>query len=484
MTPAMTAAPQMGQQTRLKQEQKLAPQQLQGLGILELSRQELEQRISTELETNPVLELNPEPAEKEEDRELEPEDGGNPLDSNREDLSEYVDDMVSQSDGDLFAGEADDYGDGGEHLLNALNRGGDPAGDERDPFAAVSEGESLQDMLLEQLRFSDCPQRLRHIAETVISGIAANGYYEMTAEETAQLCGCTEDEAEEAIRLVRSFDPPGIAAFDLKECLLLQIRRNPENFSPRLPELIEKHLDDLPENRLPKIAKEMSISAEELRELLGELKKLDPAPGSAFSHEHAGYIYPEAVVKQDEDGEYRLDPEYDPAPKIGISSFYSAMAEDPATPEDAKKYLQEKINSARQLQNGIQLREKTISRIAQLLVSSQQEYLGGGELKPLAMKDIADKIGHDESTVSRAVKDKYMQTPRGLIPFRAFFSNGDDIVKSQIREIVEDEDKSKPLSDDAIAKILEERGTQAARRTIAKYRDQLGIPSSARRKEL
>jgi len=117
-------------------------------------------------------------------------------------------------------------------------------------------------------------------------------------------------------------------------------------------------------------------------------------------------------------------------------------------------------------------------------VSSQQDYLAGGELKPLAMKDIADKIGHDESTVSRAVKDKYMQTPRGLIPFKAFFSNGDDIVKGLIREIVEDEDKSRPLSDDAIAKQLEERGQQVARRTIAKYRDQLGIPPSSRRKEL
>jgi len=339
MTAEQTVSAQPGQQTDLRQEQKLAPQQLQGLNILELSRQDLEQRIATELETNPVLELDPEEIGKEEEHELEPGNGDDPLDANREDFSEYVDDLVAQSDGDVFSGAADDYDEGsGRDLLNAVSRSSLPDADQDDPFAAMSDGESLQDVLLEQLRFSDCPPRLRHIAETVISGISDNGYYEVTAEETARICGCSEDDALEAIRLVQSFDPAGIAAFDLKECLLLQAERAGDKYSARLPELIRTQLENISQNRLVAVAKEMSLDPEELKMLLDQLKTLDPTPGTAFHHGHAGYIYPEAVVRRDESGEYMVDEEYDPMPRIGISAYYSAMAEDPSTPDDAKRY--------------------------------------------------------------------------------------------------------------------------------------------------
>lgn len=240
----------------------------------------------------------------------------------------------------------------------------------------------------------------------------------------------------------------------------------------------------------------MDLTQEELGKLIDILKKMDPHPGFSVSDGNVAYVRPEvSVIRNGETGELQVQTERDLMPRLRLSKHYLAMLDDPNTPEDAKDYIREKIASAKQLMNSLEQRSSTIEHIASLIIAAQHDYfeLGPEALKPMTMRDIADKIGRDESTVSRAIANKYLSTPNGVVPFRDFFSggfrsdeNGEEVssrgIKELIRDAVAKEDPRSPLSDSRIESILKERGFTVARRTVAKYREELGIPSSQLRK--
>ncbi len=456
------------QRINVTQEHTIAPHQLQSLDILAANRLELEARITAELEENPVLEIA-EPAENETE-ENDPCETEN-LDENRDDFEETLDRFLENGT-DFFSGE---------EQTGSI-------------FDTLSSEKSFQEQLLEQLRLSDAPEHLLPVAEEVIGNIGDNGYFDSAVAEIAQTMLCSVETAEEALALVQTFDPPGIGARDLKECLLLQIAREPEKYSPRLTELIENYLDDIAKNRLPQIAKAMDLSMDKLQELVAELKKLVPHPASGITPGRVVYVKPEILVERNENGEFAAVPVRDSVPHLRLVSRYLKMLEDPFTPDDAKSYIREKIASAQQLMYQMEQRTSTIQRVAELIVANQHNFFAVGPeaLKPMTMREIAEKIGRDESTVSRAVSGKYMQTGRGLVAMRDFFSggfrqeDGSEIssrgIKEIIKDAVADEDPAAPLSDSKIEAILKEQGFTVARRTIAKYREELGIASSQLRK--
>ncbi len=461
--------------TQQTQEHILAPRQLQSLDILSATVQELEAKLLLEKEMNPVLELD-ELSGFTAEPEIRREE---PVDENRDDFQESLEKYMTSGD-DFFPQQADAGDDNSRQQF----------------FESIASDVSMQEQLLEQLRLSDCPPALFHVAEEIIGSISDTGYFESAAGEIAQTCSCSVAEAEAMLKLVQTFEPPGIGARDLKESLLLQIGRNPGAYPARLPELIRNHLDDIAKNRLLQTAKAMALTIDELNSLITYLKKLNPHPGLAAAPvSNAGFIRPEVIVEKDpETGEYKVTMVQDSMPKLRLSQTYLDMLEDPAVPEDAKEYIRNKAASARSLMFSLDQRKSTILRIAELIAAAQFDFFESGseQLRPMTMRELADKIGRDESTVSRAIAGKYMQTPQGMIAFRDFFcggfrsESGDEVssrgIKEIIRDAVADENPAAPLSDSRIEKLLKEKGFTVARRTIAKYREELGIPSSQLRK--
>lgn len=473
------------QQIAARQEHTLAAHQFQGLDLLTATALELEAKIVAEQEINPVLEVElPENNDTVSDPYGEYY-GGTTGDERAEDYSD---------DRDGFNETLERYTERGEDFFSG---GSDPDLDERRQhfFDSITSEISLQEQLLEQLRFSDCPENLRAVAEEIIGNIGDNGFFESAVSEVAQSCLCPLEDAEKALSLIQTFDPPGIGARDLKECLLLQIARDPGKYDPRLKELIANHLDDVGKNRLPQVAKAMNISLDELRILRTELKTLSPHPVTNLSAGRINYVRPEVTVLRNEDGEYRVKPEKEHLPRLTLNPTYLEMLDDPDTPEDAKSYIREKVNAAKLLMRSLDQRTSTIERIAELIVAGQHDFFENGmeSLRPMTMRELADKINRDESTVSRAIANKYMSTPHGLVPFRAFFttsgftgSDGNEVsshgIKEIIRSAVDEEDPASPLSDQDISTLLKEKGFDVARRTVAKYREELGIASSQGRK--
>ena len=478
----MVASNNLSQQQELKQTVTLAPQQLASLSLLALPVMELENRISVEMAQNPVLELheNDEPDEKPDgaqDAESFPEesvrgDSLDMLDPNREDYEEHLDRV-------LEAEEPGTDGDEEERKRQFM-------------FDSIVAETSLQETLMEQLRFAEVPEKIRLCAEYVIGSLDENGYFQGTLPDAAQSADSSLADAEDALRLVQSFDPPGIAARDLKECLLLQADRLSERNKP-LEILIRDHLDELAHNKLPQIAGEMQIGMEELNRLIAELRQFNPHPGASLDGHREPCILPEVTVIPDGD-EFKLLENEPPFGRLMISKNYQKMLENPGLAAEDKAYLREKIDSGKALIHGLEQRRSTIRRIAELIVNTQHDFMkyGPRALKPMTMRQAADKLGLHETTVSRAVSGKYMQTPRGLFEFRFFFSGGfqsgegEEVsahsIKNMIREYIDAEDSSRPLSDSRLAQMLAKSGFDVARRTVAKYREELGIPSSQLRK--
>ena len=469
------------QQQKQTQTQTLAPQQLASLSLLSLPVMELETRIAEEMSRNPVLEFDesePEPADPDDfpvDDSFGEENSignGELADSNREDYEEYLDRM-------LDSGEPDTDSDAAEKKRQFM-------------FDSIAAETSLQEAMLEQLRFADVSPAVRSCAEYVIGSLDENGWFRGTLPDAAQAAGSSLQEAEQALTLVQSFDPPGIAARDLKECLLLQAARSSGN-SPALETLIRDHLDELAHNKLPQIASEMELSIGELNRLIAELRKFTPHPGKVLDRSSEPYIVPEVTVVPDGD-DFKLIENEPPYGRLSISKNYQKMLENPMLAAGDKAYLRSKIDSGKALLHSLEQRKTTIRRIAELIVNAQYDFMkyGPRALKPMTMRQAADKLGLHETTVSRAVSGKYMLTPVGLFEFKYFFSGGfqseegEEVsalaIKNMIRDLVNAEDPAHPLSDSKLSNLLAEKGFEVARRTIAKYREELGISSSQLRK--
>jgi RNA polymerase sigma-54 factor len=300
--------------------------------------------------------------------------------------------------------------------------------------------------------------------------------------------------AEEALKIVQQMDPPGVGARDLKECLLLQLQPGMPYYE-ELREIISKYLKELENNRLPVIAKKMGIPVSRVQEAVEELRKLNPRPGANFDTEKPLPVRPDIFVEKAEDGSYRVRLEEGRIPSLYISPFYRQLLASGKLSGEAKEYLKRKLNSAQWLIDSIRQRRATLTKIAQAIIDHQKEFLekGPSHIEPLKMQQIAEKVGVDVSTVSRAVDGKWVQTPSGIFPLRRFFCGGTvaddgdqvawDAIRVKLKEIIDNEDKRSPLSDEEIVAELAKQGIHVARRTVTKYRKAMKIPSSRQRRQ-
>ncbi len=348
---------------------------------------------------------------------------------------------------------------------------------------------SLYESLLEQLRLMPVQsEQIRACAEAIIGCLNSDGYLEATLPEIQALGGWSEETVERALELVQSLDPPGIGARDLRECLLLQLRAR--GWEDRLAaRLVREHLADLHPARLPELAERLKIPLETLREELEVIRQLDPRPGRNLGSSPPVYILPEArIVKVDDRYVILFDEEG--LPQLRINPYYRRLLRSERLPRETRDFLRDRMRSALELLRNLEHRRRAIHRVCEAIVRRQRDFLeyGPEHLKPMLLKDIAAELGLSLSTVSRIVSNKYIDTPQGLIELRRFFTegvrkeNGEQIstrvLKLRIQKLIEQEDPRSPLTDDDLARLLEREGVKLSRRTVTKYRKQLGIPSS------
>lgn len=479
-----------------RQEQQLSPQQYQSLEILMAPLMELQQRIAQEVAMNPLL-------EQDADRNLELI--GDPLStleyptssSEKNTDGDNYDDAESPNTDDfleLSRLARDFHGITGERASHGSTT---DLQERRDyMFNSLVEQPSLQEQLLQQLRLSSVSEQLYPVAELVIGSIDDTGYLCSNLPDIAIAAETTVAKVEEALALVQALEPPGIGARDVKECLLLQLRRRvPPPL--RLIRLVENYLEEIGRNRLPQIAKELEITIAELQKMIDELKKLDPFPGTAeVPDANSEYITPELSVIKNKDGDYSIINNKSYMPRLRISQTYLDMLEDPHTSPETREYIRTNLLNAKGLMRSVEQRNSTIHRITEVIVDVQRGFFDHGveALRPLILQQVADKLDLHGTTISRAIAGKYIETPWGVFEYKFFFSggyqteDGGDIsahgVKEKIREIIENEPPEKPLSDSKLMKLLEDAGMSSiARRTIAKYREEMGIlPSHLRKK--
>jgi RNA polymerase sigma-54 factor len=345
-----------------------------------------------------------------------------------------------------------------------------------------------------QLGVSEAAVVVREACAFMIGNLDADGYLRVTIPEVCAAIPCEEAEALQALGLLQSFDPMGVGARDLHECLLIQARGEGV-VTPLLEDLVTNHLGDLASKAVPVLARQMCVPPEELQKVIDVLRRLDPKPGRRYDSSRTIYVEPDVqVVKVDDD--YVVLFNDDGLPRLRVSSFYRRLLASSNGPLDGegRSYLREKMRAAQWLMKSLDQRKRTIVRVTESIVRKQRDYLDWGvaHLRPLILRDVADDIGMHESTVSRVVSNKWMATPRGLLPMKFFFhsaissSAGEDVsslaVKGKIRALVDAEDSSRPLSDARLSELLAREGIRIARRTVAKYREELHIPSSSIRK--
>jgi len=449
----------------------------QAIQILQLSGMELEQFVQQELESNPVLEVAPE--------EPEPEPEPAATSTTSDDDSE---DFVDNFDLDDYASQWDrKYREGRD-----LSHNPDLAGRRRFYEDSITKEESFSARLLTQLRLAAPDDATYRIGERIIGDIDDRGYFTGAVEAVAAELGAVAEDVERVLGLIRRFEPTGVGARDVVECLLLQIDvEHPEE--PQLRELVEHHLEELERRQIPKIARAMRITPERVEELKDVLARLNPWPGFEYSSDAPQYITPDVVVEKIE-GRYVVYLSGERVPDLRINDEYQRMARQKDAGKEEKQYLRERVESGKWLMRNIEQRQSTILRIGEAIVEHQEDFLDKGieHIKPLTLQEIATKLGIHEATVSRGTRGKYMQTPQGLFELKFFFSTAlqhdsgkaqsSRSVQSTIRKIIDEEDKAKPLSDQKIADLLAQQGLNIARRTVTKYREAMGILTSSLRK--
>lgn len=483
-----------GLEQKMVQKQVLAPRMIQSMEILQLPVLALQEKIEQEMNENPMLEV----------QEQEASD----LDENRREEAE----ARAESEQEFVVEDGKDNADDFERLLEMDQQYPDTF-DERpqrssgqmeedaerrmDALANVqSRPETLQDHLEHQLSELSIEPQLREWSERIISSLDSNGYLTTSLEDL--LPADADDElkelAMEALHVVQSLEPAGVGARDLRECLLLQIDPS-RMFYEELRVLIMNHLEDLRDNRLPQIQKATGFSIERIQAAWSELRRLDPKPGSIYNDAHVANVIPDLILDIDEEGNYVVQAEDRDIPQLRISNYYRERLSSPTATREEKEFIKRKLNAAQWLIDAIIQRQNTLSRVAQAIVDYQKDFIENGpeHITPLKMQQIADQVGVHVTTVSRAVDDKYIQTPRGIFPLKQFFAGGTvneageevtwDQIRLRLQEVIDNEDKAKPLSDDDLVKKLKDDGLNVARRTVTKYRKKMGIPSSRQRRD-
>jgi RNA polymerase sigma-54 factor len=475
---------ELAQNLRLEQQLKMSPQLIQRIEILQLPALDLRELIEQELMENEVLELE-EPMEENLGKEEEKTEGdldGGEVDEDFE-LDQDLERLASLSEWDRDMAPRQAKASSGEDDPKTLAMQN-----------TASRSETLQDHLESQLSLAEAAPEIRELAEQIIFNINDRGYLLYPLEEIRiPLNGeYTDEQVEEALALVQSFDPRGVGARNIQECLLLQID-DAMPYSRLMRRIIRNHMDDISRNRLPKVTKETGEEMKTIQEAIEAIARLDPLPGRKFGLEEVPYIYPDVVLELI-DGEYEIVLQDNYYPRLGISDSYFRMYRDKSVDPKLRKHIRQKIESAKWLIESIEQRKSTLTKVVQEVVKHQRDALDQGAkyLKPLKMQEIADKLGIHVSTVSRAISDKYMQTPRGIFALKFFFTGATRAsdgsmesrvgVKQKVKEIIDGEDKRHPLSDQDIVDKLKEDGLDIARRTVTKYRKALKVPSSRQRK--
>jgi RNA polymerase sigma-54 factor len=349
---------------------------------------------------------------------------------------------------------------------------------------------SLADHLDEQLRFTVEDPLIRRIGNEIIGNLDEDGYLRAEVSEIAERCQTTVDQVEKALALVQAFDPPGVAARSIQECLLIQLKVDP-NPDPVSVEIVEEHFDELSRRRYPDIARALKLPLDRVMESVEEIMGLEPKPGRRFGGSDSRYIVPDVVVHK-MGGEYVVVLNEDGIPRLRVNSLYRSLLR--SSGDDARAYVEQKLRSAVWLIKSVDQRQRTLRKVTQSIVKFQRDFLDKGLpcLRPLSLRDVGEDIGMHESTISRVTTNKYVETPQGLFELKFFFHSGiasgdgemvsSVSVKKMIQDLLANEDPAKPLSDQEVAQILKGRGLTIARRTVAKYREELGIlPSHQRR---
>ncbi|HZR04806.1 MAG TPA: RNA polymerase factor sigma-54 [Candidatus Udaeobacter sp.] len=460
-------------------QQVLSPQLQQSLLVLQTPLLELRNLVQQEMETNPVLEELPDLPGADEPAEPSVDDNFKNEFEKLASLDEEWRDYMAQS-----------AGSGGDAFRSSRE-----AKDKRQFFFdSIAVQETLQQNLLAQLNQTALAATDRNAAELIVGNIDDNGFLQSTPEEMALNSGIPKEDFEKMLAVIQGFHPPGVGARDLRECLLIQLKREGKENSLEY-KIVSEHMEDLGRRRFPEVARRMGMSVEDVQKAADNIGRLNPRPGQVFAAAPQNYVLPDVTVEK-VDGQYQVTLNDEQIPHLRISNLYKdIIASGNTGASDVKDYIREKIRSGKFLIRSIHQRQQTISNIANQIVSRQRDFLehGPSHLKPMTMAEVADAVGVHETTVSRAVSGKYMATPQGIFEMKYFFTPGyqtatgeslsNTSVKEAILDLVKRENGNQPLSDNEIVEILSERGIPIARRTVAKYRTELNIlPSHMRRK--
>lgn len=443
----------LGYDLTIEQTQKLAltPELIQAIQILQFSNQELDSYVQEQLLINPVIET-----ESEKPADIELPDPERVTDSYR---GEYRREEKQQ-----YPYE--------QHAANDV---------------------TLVEHLMFQLQFAPLCEAQRKTGKYIIESLDDNGYLTQSRQELAAGLGLEPGEIEKVLDVIHTFDPAGVGAEDLSECLIVQLAAQ-DRLTELKQRVISDFLEDMASNRLAVIAKKLGADTEQIQKIADEIRTLDPKPGRAFaSQDETRYITPDVFVEK-EDGEYHVIINEGSVPHLMVSSYYRQVLRESANDRNLAEYLNDRINTANWLIKSIEQRKQTIYNVVSAVVRHQRDFFeyGPKHIKPMTLRQIAEDVGIHESTVSRSINGKYMQSPRGVFEIKYFFTSGvsagggegmsSNAVKSIIREMVEKEDSKKPCSDQYMADRMQADGINISRRTVAKYREEMGIPSSQKRK--
>jgi RNA polymerase sigma-54 factor len=469
----------MKQSMNLSQTLRMTPQLQQAIKLLQLSRMELETAVRKELEENPVLEeLAEGPGDEQTATEQTQAEGGE-VQAQADQDPQKQDEFDWESYLDTQYKPAQSQGGGNEEIMNYEN--------------LISTTATLYDHLMWQMRNSGLSDEEQIWAGILISYIDDEGYIKIPLEQIAEDEGVNKDDLESIMPYIQEYDPPGVGARDLRECLLIQAKHLQEDTKDFVI-LITNHLKDLEKKNYETIAKTMGRDLEEIIEMTKIIYTMDPKPGRQFLSNDTQYVTPDVYVYKVGD-EYMVSLNEDGLPRLRISNFYKNVLQGKNANNTTQEYIQDKLRSAVWLIKSIHQRQRTIYKVTESIVKHQRDFFDRGPafIKPMILRDIANDIGMHESTVSRVTTAKYVHTPRGIFELKYFFNSGintddgdalaSESVKLKIRELVGQEDPKNPYSDQKIVDLLKKDGIQIARRTVAKYRDVLKILPSSKRKK-
>ncbi len=484
---------------KLSQNLLMTPQLQQAIKLLQLGRLEYLEAIQKELLENPLLE------------EMKEDGAANSQEANSQQTETVPTSLANEtpaSDSEGSSSGESDSSEGSEVKVdweNYLDNFSDYSGsatpkglvdyEDRPQYdASLTRGESLVEHLLAQLRLADIPEEQKEICINIVGNLDKNGYLCASHEEIAEDCQCSIEEIEKALEVIRQFDPPGVAARDLGECLSIQLDLLglEDSLATRI---VQNYLDKLEKRRYDLIAKAEHVEIEEVYKAVNTIRKLEPHPGRPFAEDATRYVIPDIYVYK-VGNEYVITLNEDGLPRLRISPYYLQLLKDgDSSSAPNKTYLQERLKAASWLIRSIMQRQQTIYKVTESIFKFQRSFLehGVSKLRPLVLKDVADDISMHESTVSRVTTNKYVHTPQGVFELKYFFTTGiktaegdvsSSTIKEKIKAIIASENPENPISDQGIVDLLKKENIDIARRTVAKYRESLGVESSSRRKKL